>query len=169
MGLAATVPFDWRQERNFSSPKPRPQPEHWYEDGAQRIRAFRAAGLLLTNKDRTPERFNSYVSEWRRDTVPLSSVPEKINHPAYLKIIALGSSVVPLILKELRDRPTYWFAALDALTEDGPSGSFARFDDQRAAWLIWGESRGYIDRRHDRAIPMVPKAGKGKPRTHKSI
>jgi hypothetical protein len=169
VGLAATVRYDWRQERNFTSPKPRPQLEHWYEDRIQRIKEFRASLFLVHSKDRTTERFNSYVSEWRKDTLALSSIPEKVNHPSYLKVIALGPTIVPSILKELRDRPTHWFAALEALTEDGPLGSFARFDDRRAAWLEWGMQRGFIERLHNGSVPSLPKARKGKPQAKKSF
>ncbi len=45
-----------------------------------------------------------------------------VAHPSYLRIVGLGRSVIPLILRELRDRPTYWFAALQALADDGPEG-----------------------------------------------
>jgi hypothetical protein len=113
--------------------------------------------------------FRVLVERWRKDALILSSIPQKINHISYLKIIALGKRVVPLILRELRDRPTYWFGALEALTSDGPQGWFARFDDQRAAWLTWGIEHGFIAGLHEGTIQRIPETQSKQPRFNKSI
>jgi hypothetical protein len=113
--------------------------------------------------------FRVLVEQWRRDALVLSSIPQKVNHRSYLKIIALGGNVVPLILRELRDRPTYWFAALEALTKNGPQGPFARFDDQRAAWLTWGVEHGLIAGLHQRTVRRIPETHSGQSRSDKSI
>jgi hypothetical protein len=113
--------------------------------------------------------FRVLVEQWRKDSLVLSSIPQKINHLSYLKIIALGKRVVPLILRELRDRPTYWFAALEALTTNGPQGPFARFDDQRAAWLTWGIEHGLIAGLHEGTVRRISETYSGQPRSNKSV
>src|SRR5271170_4229307 len=64
--------------------------------------------------------FEKLASEWRRDTEHLSLVARKTAHPNYLEIIKLGTTspvrIVSLILKELRKRPAFWFAALETIT-----------------------------------------------------
>ncbi len=40
--------------------------------------------------------------------------------PAYQEIIGLGPAVVPLVLRELEQRPAHWFSALRALTGADP-------------------------------------------------
>jgi len=66
-------------------------------------------------------------------------------HPAYQQIIALGPPVIPLILRELRERPDHWFWALNAITGEDPVGPEDDFDQAVEAWLRWGRERGYLD------------------------
>lgn len=91
--------------------------------------------------------FNELADQWRRETALLSSLTKKITHPAYLRIIALGPDVVPLILRRLRDQPAYWFVALNALSSEPspvPESDSASFSASREAWLAWGRSKGLI-------------------------
>src|SRR5579863_8879629 len=67
------------------------------------------------------ETFKSLAKQWQRETWYKSSLPRRISHPAYLKIIGLGADAVPWILDELRDNPDYWFAALEAITREDPA------------------------------------------------
>ncbi|HKI32025.1 MAG TPA: N-6 DNA methylase [Gemmataceae bacterium] len=97
-----------------------------------------------------PEReatFRLLVEEWRRETGMHSSITKKVQHPAYQKIIRMGGKVVPLILRELRDRPGYWFEALKAITGQTPVQAADRADPKRAreAWLKWGKEKGLVD------------------------
>jgi hypothetical protein len=45
------------------------------------------------------------VDEWRKATKHISSVDEMVLHPNYLKIIAMGESAIPLLLRELKKDP----------------------------------------------------------------
>lgn len=96
-----------------------------------------------TDKERLAELFRVLVEEWRRETGMHSSIAKKVAHPAYQKIIELGKPVLPLILKELAARPSFWFEALKSISGEDPvePGS----DVQRAAtsWLEWGKEKGY--------------------------
>lgn len=90
------------------------------------------------------ERFVTLAREWLRDTAVLSSIRAKLTHPAYQKILELGERAIPLVLNELRVRPSHWFAALKTLTGENPVPPGATFDEAAEAWLRWGKSRGYM-------------------------
>ncbi len=85
--------------------------------------------------------FASLVTRWKAETSMLSSVQRKIKHPAYRKIVELGRRVVPLILLELRDRPSFWFPALEEITGENPAVGLKDFNAAVKAWLIWGRGR----------------------------
>jgi hypothetical protein len=67
-------------------------------------------------------------------------------HPNYLRIIGLATisrrEVQRLLLRELRDEPDYWFAALTAITGENPVSRDADFDQAVNVWLKWGRERG---------------------------
>ena len=66
--------------------------------------------------------------------------------PSYQRIIGLGPSAIPLILRELENEPGHWFWALAALTGENPAaqGTAGNVDAMREAWLQWGRERGYL-------------------------
>ena len=95
----------------------------------------------------TRELFCSDRDQWRSDTRFSSSLSAKLNHPAYLRIIALGKDILPLILEDLRDGGGHWFEALRAITRDDPvppeHRSWPRL--MREDWLRWGVEKGFIN------------------------
>lgn len=88
--------------------------------------------------------FEALAKKWRRETQHLSLISKKVAHPAYLRIIAMGQPATPLLLEALRDRPSHWFAALQAIANIDPCDANASPAQARDAWLHWGKSRGYI-------------------------
>jgi hypothetical protein len=92
-------------------------------------------------------RFRELAEQWRRETGMYSAISKKVQHPAYRSIIDLGEEALPLILRELRDRPGHWFTALRALTKESPVPVGERADPKRAraAWLKWGQEQGLIE------------------------
>src|SRR5262245_34606634 len=64
--------------------------------------------------------FTALAAEWKAATALLSSSTAISNHPAYRAIIALGTPVVPLILRDLEQEPAHWFEALQAITGEDP-------------------------------------------------
>jgi hypothetical protein len=92
------------------------------------------------------ESFPALAERWRRETGMLSSATKKVKHPAYLKIIELGSPAIPLILREMQSTPGHWFEALKTITGESPIPANERADMKRAteAWLKWGKERGYL-------------------------
>lgn len=90
--------------------------------------------------------FQLLAAQWRRDIGAHSSLTKILTNWNYLKIIALGESAIPLILKELQREPAPWFVALEAITGEHNLGKqFAgNFRKMAAAWLAWGAVRGYL-------------------------
>lgn len=93
-----------------------------------------------------PLNFNALVKEWTEDVELVSSYEEMITHPAYQGIIALGKEAVPLLLRELKYRPHYWFSALRAITDENPVPEEKRgdLDAMASAWLEWGHKNGFL-------------------------
>jgi hypothetical protein len=91
-------------------------------------------------------KFRELVDQWQADVAPLSSTTARVQHPAYREIIAMGSAVVPLLLRELERRPNHWFAALRSLTGADPVAPADRGHLGRMAesWVKWGKEHGYL-------------------------
>jgi hypothetical protein len=91
------------------------------------------------------QHFRRLESAWLADTYALSSFPRIVGHPAFREIIQLGHAVVPLMLRDLVERPRLWVWALPEITGENPvppedAGSIARMSE---AWLRWGREKGY--------------------------
>jgi hypothetical protein len=95
-------------------------------------------------------KFKRLVDEWHDETDMQSSLLKVISHPAYLKIIAMGQSAIPMILREMKRGPGHWFPAIEALTDsllaegEKPARGCTTSSEARAAWVKWGESKGYL-------------------------
>ena|SRR5437867_7784452 len=92
------------------------------------------------------KRFDELKNQWIRETRFFSISAQKIVHPAYLKMIKLAEPALPLILRELQLRPDFWFAALEAITDENPVAP-EHVGDVRAMaqdWIDWGRLRGYV-------------------------
>jgi hypothetical protein len=84
------------------------------------------------------------ADKWRKDTHFISVLRRKFLHPSYQQIIGMGRDAIPLILKELDERPADWFWALNAITREDPVPEHADFDQAVAAWLNWGREHHYL-------------------------
>jgi hypothetical protein len=89
--------------------------------------------------------FRRLAAAWHKDTDYLSSMEEADGHPAYQEIIRLGPAVVPLLLRDLAENHTHWFAALEAITGARPVPASASGDVPRMAeaWQRWAMDNGY--------------------------
>jgi hypothetical protein len=91
------------------------------------------------------ERFRQLEATWTAETGYLSSYTAIVEHPAFREIIGLGQSVVPLMLRDLAERPRLWVWALPDITGENPvppqdAGNIAKMSE---AWLRWGRAKGY--------------------------
>lgn len=99
----------------------------------------------IANQTELETEFKRLAKEWRIDTGMLSLVTQKSMHPAYQRIIGMGQPVVPLILRDLEQKPDHWFWALRAITGDNPvkPEQRGRMKQMAQAWIQWGKERGY--------------------------
>lgn len=92
-------------------------------------------------------RFQSLYRRWKRETRFLSFTGEIVMNAAYQHIMAMGPTIVPNILRQLSsegDSPSYWFWALEHLTNDDPVPSDERGNARamRNRWLNWAREHG---------------------------
>jgi hypothetical protein len=81
-----------------------------------------------------------------------SRLRDRYDDPSYRAIIALGQSVVPTLLREMRDRPNWWGHALREITGANPEPEPSRpapgwvglsLPDIARSWVAWGRANGY--------------------------
>lgn len=109
--------------------------------------ACSTAPFATTNRLSEIERkFATLAEQWRRDTAIVSSSTLLAMHPAYQRIIGMGESAVPLILRELSRESDHWFWALTAITCENPVSpdDVGNLEKMSAAWLQLGRERGWI-------------------------
>lgn len=127
---------------------------HGFVGGGEETHALQRIIQLLHEELRAPasrqaisveHEFAELVERWRRDTQWTSSVEEMAMHPAYQRIIGMGSKALPLLLRELGEAPDHWFWALKAITgcDPVPPEDRGRVERMAEAWLRWGRGRGY--------------------------
>lgn len=102
--------------------------------------------VSVLHQESLAEKFQRLVHQWHTETDGLSSPTQITSNQAYLKIIALGPSIIPLILTELEGRGGYWYPALRAITDVNPVPETARGRPRliNEAWLAWGRKQEYI-------------------------
>ena len=91
-------------------------------------------------------KFNRLRDEWKsRKKSRSACVEEAVMHPAYLRMIGMGSDAIPLILAELEKETDHWFCALYAISEADPVPEESRGKMRKmvAAWIEWGKNQGY--------------------------
>jgi hypothetical protein len=97
-------------------------------------------------QESTEDKFKRLREAWRAATILDSSTSQKLSHRAYLAIIAMGRPVVPLILRELAQRPGHWGPALSAITGARPYARETEGDLRAVAraWLQWGRGQRLV-------------------------
>lgn len=78
-----------------------------------------SAGRLpaIPRDEKTQRMFQQFVDEWTQDTKNLSDASLVLLHPAYHRILAMGTSVLPYIVDDLTAGDgARWLPALDAIT-----------------------------------------------------
>ncbi len=93
------------------------------------------------------EKFYSLASQWQSDVEGMSSTAQMSQHPAYQEIISMGTKVVPLLLRELKQNPLYWLLALSEITGENPikPEQRGRVKQMAEAWIEWGKNQGYTN------------------------
>jgi hypothetical protein len=86
------------------------------------------------------EVFYRLARQWKRESAHMSKVSSMEQLPSYAAIIALGERAIPLLLRELRHAPDYWFGALSALAKVDPVAKEhrGRIKHMTEEWIRWG-------------------------------
>jgi hypothetical protein len=92
----------------------------------------------------TEEKFRRLADQWKKETRHLSSLSKIGMNPNYQKLIGMGHSALPFILRDLKDNGGHWLWALFVITEEDPSPDDATFEQARAAWIEWGKSKKFL-------------------------
>lgn len=95
---------------------------------------------------RISDYFQKLADQWQHDTAHVSQISQRIDHPAYKRIVRMGSAAVPLILEQMKEGSGHWFHALSMLVDDNPipSDFSGTIDDAAALWVAWGVDKGLI-------------------------
>jgi hypothetical protein len=114
------------------------------QDNGDLHRALLATGQLAPRNLKAE--FNRLAEQWHDETGHMSSAISFTQHPAYLRIIAMGPAVVPFILEDLERTQAHWFVALRLITGANPikpedKGKVKRLAN---AWIAWGRERGLV-------------------------
>jgi hypothetical protein len=91
------------------------------------------------------QRFRRLESLWTTETGYVSDPTEIVSHPAFQEIISMGDAAVPLMMRDLEERPRLWVWALPEITGANPvsaevAGNIRKMSE---AWLRWGKEHGY--------------------------
>jgi hypothetical protein len=91
------------------------------------------------------QRFRRLEAKWIAETGHLSSHTAIIRHPAFREIVTMGEAVIPLMLRDLEERPGLWVWALHDITGADPVSptDAGRIGKMSEAWLRWGHDHGY--------------------------
>jgi hypothetical protein len=117
------------------------------------IAAINEANLSVESKATSSEQaeletiFSGLVKTWNEVTGGYSVTLRRYAHGSYQAILVLGArepEVVTLILRELQQRPDWWFEALKVLTKENPVKPGASFDEAVNTWIDWGKRNNRI-------------------------
>jgi hypothetical protein len=110
------------------------------------LRGHLETAKTIGTQDLIEPLFRELARVWKADTMYLSSTSAMTNHWAYQRIIRLGPPVVPLLLRELRQKPDFWFDALRTITGQNPITPEIRgkVSAMAEAWVKWGEANRLI-------------------------
>jgi hypothetical protein len=103
--------------------------------------------VIGTPENLLTDQFHTLALQWREEIGPDSSLSNIVSNINYLRVISLGPSVVPLILRDLQRQPAPWFVALRAITGNDTIGAEypGNFKKKAEAWLQWGRDHGLVD------------------------
>lgn len=101
---------------------------------------------LLELPELLADRFYRLADRWKAQPFYSPWLIEKVQHPDYQAIIAMGWEAVPFILRELTIERDHWFVALRTITGENPvpEDCYGNLPKMTARWLKWGKARGLI-------------------------
>jgi hypothetical protein len=100
----------------------------------------------MDKKSNIKRKFTKLKNRWEKETTHCSSTSDIIKHPAYQKIINMGTDVLPFRFEDLKHNYNHWFVALMIITGENPvlfehSGNIIEMTED---WLKWGRIHKYL-------------------------
>jgi len=97
--------------------------------------------------DSLPQKFKRLLAEWREQAALLPFATAMAMLPSYQEIIGMGKPALPLILNELKKKPSHLFWALRAISGEDPvpPENRGRIEQMRRAWIKWGRQNKIIE------------------------
>jgi GAF domain-containing protein len=98
------------------------------------------------NSKSIDQEFYDLAIAWKQETKSLPILRDKFQNRYYRQIIALGNQAVPLLIKELQEKPDHWFYALESILGISPVKDEDRGDISCMveSWIEWWEQKGYV-------------------------
>jgi len=90
--------------------------------------------------------FLELTLQWKEETVLFSSVIDICMHPAYQRIIGMGTVALYFIFSELKVELNHWFWALKMITgiDPVPPKFRGNMEEMRKIWITWAKDNGYL-------------------------
>ena len=90
-----------------------------------------------------PGAFRALVDQWLAETKYHSVI--QTDHPADQEIVGMGAEAIPLLLRELQEHGSHWFAALHVIGGENPIPPEhpGRLSEMTEGRLEWGRQRSY--------------------------
>ena len=101
--------------------------------------------VRTTKAEKTKQEFDDLIKEWVSAIKYKSLESQQINHPAFLRLIAIGDKVKPFIFEEFSKRPfVAWLKALPAIVGQDVASEANSFPEAIKLWLDWAKENDYL-------------------------
>jgi len=117
-----------------------------FESSISNMQQTKAVLVLTNSANNSVETiFREYYDNWYNDTKYLTS-PKMFENKHYRDIISLGSSVVPSIIKKLREEPAHLFEALVEITgqDPVPESHWGDIEQMTSDWIMWWKEKNCV-------------------------
>lgn len=87
--------------------------------------------------------FNRLAERWKKNKEIYSLAALVWNDKNYLKILGMGETALPFILKDLEKTRSNWFHALPLITKENPvkKEDEGNWDKMVTSWLDWAKEK----------------------------
>lgn len=89
-------------------------------------------------------RIKYYYDKWMKQIAFTSNIHSIVENVNFQRIVALGNDAIPVILEQLREKPSVLVWAMNLITGVKISNTNLTINEASNAWVKWGISRGII-------------------------
>jgi hypothetical protein len=84
-------------------------------------------------------RFDYYHEKWVKETMILSNAKSITANSNFQKIVSYGSEIVPILLRELENKPSNLVWAMNHILNRKISNNSLTITEASKAWVSWGK------------------------------